>query len=169
MRTSRSSLKARSSVAKPAKAESLRRRADTLFRQLIRERDQWCQGDATLHQGGPCWGSLEVAHFHPRRHLVVRWDKNNAALLCQKSHRFMDEHEDLKWNFIGQRIGQVNLDLLRARRAEPWDGRQGYARVIEELKSDLRGWSLPGYLDDEPPAPQGASDLANGKPRPTGG
>lgn len=77
----------------------------------------------------------------------MRWDKDNAALLCEKAHQLLDGNPHMLANFFGHRLGQAKLNRLAERKTEGWGGRPEYARVIEELKAEIQGWSLPGYLD----------------------
>jgi hypothetical protein len=121
---------------KKTSSSSKRWTLDKLFRQFVRERDVTCQAAGLW--GVECMGELQVAHFHPRRHLSVRWDPDNAALLCELGHhRYADEHQDTKWFWIAARLGSERFAELSERRRQPWHG--GYDRMKAEVLSLLNG------------------------------
>ena len=81
---------------------------DRLFSQYIKLRDKWCQ-----RCGGT--GGLQTSHFIGRSRRIVRWDEDNACLLCFGCHMYLTAHptEHVQW-FINH-LGEEKLDLLMAR------------------------------------------------------
>jgi hypothetical protein len=119
---------------KSTSASSKRRTLDSRFRAFIRERDRTCQAAGLW--GVTCDGDLQVAHFHPRRYLSVRWEPSNAALLCALGHHlYLDMHQDVKWFWIAARLGSEQFNSLAERRRIPWD--RDYSRAMEELTTLL--------------------------------
>ena len=121
----------------PVKTSAKHRRdyADQRWRKLIRERDQVCQARGLWDR--ECGFALEAAHFYPRRHLSVRWDLDNGALLCSIHHGWFDGHEPEKWAWVAERLGPQRLLALRMRRDEAWH--KNYDRVHEELAGPKYG------------------------------
>jgi hypothetical protein len=114
---------------KETSVDSKRRTLDKLFRDFIRERDRTCQAEGLW--GVPCAGVLQVAHFHSRRYLSVRWEPSNAALMCLVHHFHADTHQDLKWFWVAARLGSVRFDALGEKRTQLWD--RDYQRAASEL------------------------------------
>ena len=81
---------------------------DKLFAQYIKLRDKWCQR---------CGGAsgLQTAHFHSRRKRSVRYDPDNACLLCFGCHIYLDGNPLEKVEFFKQILGEEAFDLLNAR------------------------------------------------------
>ena len=61
-------------------------------------------------------GSLEVAHFHSRRHENTRFDEENTLCLCRvRCHQYFDTHRTEFEAFMLERLGQERYDLLELR------------------------------------------------------
>lgn len=103
--------------------------ADRLFREYIRERDQTCRMGPT-----DCDGPLEAAHVFPRRRKSVRWDPDNAVLLCAYKHHYWFDTEGLqRWAWIQHELGAERYEALSVRQLQPFD--RDYDRVLAELKA----------------------------------
>mgnify|MGYP001590095436 FL=1 len=94
-------------------------RLDTLFAQVIKQRDQWtCQRCGKKFVPGHAQG-LDTSHIFGRRHKSVRWQPLNAKSLCFTCHRWWHENptESGKW-------------------AEAFLGREKYACLVA-LKNEI--------------------------------
>tara|TARA_Y100000310_G_C20666795_1_gene807965 strand:- start:1442 stop:1786 length:345 start_codon:yes stop_codon:yes gene_type:complete len=80
---------------------------DKMFSQYVKLRDQWCQR---------CGGTtgLQAAHFYSRRKRQVRYDPDNACLLCFGCHSYLDSNPLEKIEFFQKRLGE-GFELLQAR------------------------------------------------------
>ena len=80
---------------------------DKLFAQYIKLRDKWCQR---------CGGTsgLQTAHFFGRARKSVRWDEDNACLLCFGCHQYFHSRplEFVEW--FKSRLGD-KFELLQGR------------------------------------------------------
>ena len=81
---------------------------DKLFSQCIKKRDKVCQR---------CGGTrgLQTAHFHSRRKKMIRWDEDNACLLCFGCHIYLDSEPLEKVEFFQKRLGEMPFILLTVR------------------------------------------------------
>jgi len=101
--------------------------ADRLFREYIRERDKTCQMESA-----ECWGELQAAHFVGRGRKSVRWNRDNACLLCEEHHRRLDTDPIGKHSFFADRLGEERFTALHMKSREAFD--RDYDRVIGELR-----------------------------------
>jgi len=81
---------------------------DRLFARYIKLRDKVCQ-----RCGGT--GGLQTSHFWGRAKKSVRWDEENACLLCMGCHMYLTAHPYEHTEFFKKRIGERAFDLLMAR------------------------------------------------------
>src|SRR6266498_4513799 len=90
--------------------------ADRLFRQYIRERDKTCQMESAR-----CWGELQVAHFIGRSRKAVRWNRDNATVLCFTHHRQMT-NDPIRWqSWFAVRLGEERFTALHMKSREAFD------------------------------------------------
>lgn len=66
-----------------------------------------------------CWvcGSRasDAAHLFSKRYQSTRWDLDNGRALCREHHLHYTKH-DLEWKaYLGNRLGLVAFEALRAR------------------------------------------------------
>jgi 5-methylcytosine-specific restriction endonuclease McrA len=94
---------------------AVEKRADALFRKLIKDRDRWtCQSCGRSFPVGS--DQLECAHFIPRGNRTVRWHLLNAAALCLGCHARL-QHTPEEDAFFEKRLGKW-ADWLRVRARE---------------------------------------------------
>lgn len=96
-----------------------RSKADILFSEFIRERDDWtCQ---RCHI--PCHdnrGYLDCSHFFSRAKKSVRFDADNAVAFCKKCHDyFTGKNYQEHLNFFVKRLGIRKFELLEVRAQTP--------------------------------------------------
>lgn len=93
--------------------KSLIRTCDNLFREYIKLRDKCCQ---RCHVSV---GKLETAHFYSRSYKQVRFDPDNACLLCFKCHFLFAHMQPLEFvDFWIKRIGDKSMENLSKKRNE---------------------------------------------------
>ena len=92
------------------------RYTDGLFRKWRLVRDNFtCQKCGQPYSSDNA-GSLEVAHFHSRRHENTRFDEENTLCLCRvRCHQYFDTHRTEFEAFMLERLGQEKYDLLELR------------------------------------------------------
>ena len=103
--------------------------ADRLFRDIIRNRDKsLCQNcSSPFHP--------QLAHIISRRYYTVRWDTNNALILCAKCHARWTYHP-LEWEqWIIKRIGQEEYETLK-RKALSYE-KINYKELVSKLSDQL--------------------------------
>ena len=85
---------------------------DKLFSQYIKLRDKVCQR---------CGGNngLQTAHFYGRARHSVRYDPDNACLLCFGCHRYLDSNPIEKTEFFQKRLGEEGFAFLQVRKEMP--------------------------------------------------
>ena len=85
---------------------------DRLFAQYIKLRDKTCQ-----YCGGT--GGLQTAHFWGRGMKSVRWDVDNACLLCFGHHQYFHSRplEYVEW--FSNRLNEEAFINLQARANTP--------------------------------------------------
>ncbi len=85
---------------------------DKLFSSYIKARDKYCQR---------CGGSsgLQTSHFHGRAKRSVRWDTDNARLLCFGCHQYFHSQPAEHTEWFKQYLGEEAYDLLKARANTP--------------------------------------------------
>jgi len=75
---------------------------------------------------------LECSHFHGRRKVVTRYDKENVAALCHSCHMYLGEHPNIHSGWFRQRLGSDRYELLNNRA-------QQIVKIDKEaLKLDLK-------------------------------
>ena len=80
---------------------------DNLFRVYIKARDKSCQRCHTT------MGKLETAHFYSRAYRNIRFEPDNACLLCFKCHYLFAHREPLEFaEFWKKRLGEERMNLL---------------------------------------------------------
>ncbi len=106
-----------------------RDKLDLLFSKCIHLRDKYCQR---------CGGTsgLQTAHFHGRARKSVRWDEENACLLCFGCHQYFHSHPLEFVEFFKKRLGE-RFDLLNGR-----------ARIPNKPDKALIEMYLKGRLND---------------------
>ena len=92
------------------------RYTDGLFRKWRRIKDNYtCQKCGQPYSSDNA-GSLEVAHFHSRRHENTRFDEENTLCLCRvRCHQYFDTHRTEFEAFMLERLGRERYDLLELR------------------------------------------------------
>ena len=87
---------------------------DKLFSEFIRKRDKVCQ------KCGRSVGKLDAAHCFTRAKKSVKYDPDNACLLCwNPCHLYYDHHDTEKKEFFRKRLGKRAYDLLDYRAHRP--------------------------------------------------
>jgi len=84
---------------------------DDIFRQIIRLRDN------SICQKSGLRNNIEVAHYHSRKHLRLRWELDNSCCLNGGIHRYWAhvESEDFR-DFWIKRIGQERFNELKLKK-----------------------------------------------------
>jgi len=81
---------------------------DKLFAKVILLRDKYCR-----RCGGS--GGLQTSHFHGRSKRSVRWDEDNAVLLCFGCHQYFHSQPQEHVEWFKQRLGEEKYNNLRGR------------------------------------------------------
>ena len=85
------------------------RRADKVVGDFVKARDKVCQAE------GEHKGPLQWAHIVSRRYRAIRWDANNAVVLCAGHHMGFTGNP-LKWDeWVEKRIGVEAYAELKRR------------------------------------------------------
>jgi len=89
--------------------------ADSWFSKCVRERANWkCEVCKTQYPQNA--KGLHCSHFFGRRAYGVRFDPNNAFAHCFGCHRHMGSNPDDFREWVENKIGMENIQLLRERR-----------------------------------------------------
>lgn len=67
----------------------------------------------------PAWKQLHCAHYHGRRKKSTRWDEDNCSGLCFGCHQYFHENYDEFTEWLKQRLGEEEFDLLNSRARTP--------------------------------------------------
>jgi 5-methylcytosine-specific restriction endonuclease McrA len=84
---------------------------DDLFREFIRRRDKVCQvcGKAT---------DLQVSHIFSRSNRAIRWDEDNAMLLCKRHHLYWAHKNPVEFaEFVRNKLGEWKYEALKMRKS----------------------------------------------------
>lgn len=81
---------------------------DRLFSRYILARDKYCQRCGGL-------GGLQTSHFWGRARRSVRWDEDNACLLCFGCHMYFTAHPFEHTEWFGNRLGEDKFNMLLSR------------------------------------------------------
>lgn len=111
------------------KRKTLKKQADTLWSQFVRQRDRVCQ---SCGHDGSQW-VLQGAHIIGRRYLAVRFDPDNGMALCVRCHLYFT-HRGLEWVDF---VGEERWFELKAKAQAPHP-RPDYEAIIADLKARLR-------------------------------
>lgn len=84
---------------------------DKLFSQVIKARDKWCQ-----RCGGT--GGLQTSHFWGRKRSLVRYDEDNAVLLCFGCHQYFHSNPAEHTAWFKQHLGEEKFNLLEGRASQ---------------------------------------------------
>ena len=116
-----------------------RNKYDITFSEFIKLRDRVCQ------KCGKSTGQLECSHIFSRRHIGIRWDADNAKLLCGVCHR--DYHsnpvESAEWlkGIIGEnKYNRLRIKANTVAKLKSWDKdeiRKIHLENIEKIKSGI--------------------------------
>ena len=100
---------------------------DKLFSRYIKLRDKYCQRCGRSN-------SLQTAHLIGRRNHAVRYDPDNACLLCFYDHQYFHENPLELVEFFKARLGEEGFDMLnnRARITYPKPDKQAIELYLEE-------------------------------------
>src|SRR4030042_1340747 len=81
---------------------------DKLFSRYIKARDKVCQR---------CDGKtgLQCSHYHSRRKRSVRWDEDNACLLCFGCHIYFHGEPLKATEFWKKRLGKKIFEIVNIR------------------------------------------------------
>ena len=86
---------------------------DITFSEFIKKRDVYCQ------KCGKSDGKLECSHIFSRRHQGLRYDEDNAKLLCFGCHRWWHENPPEAIEWLKSIIGEDAYNKLRIRAHKP--------------------------------------------------
>ncbi len=103
---------------------------DKLFSKYIKARDKVCQR---------CGGKtgLQTSHFHSRRKRSVRWDEDNACLLCMGCHQYFHGEPIKAMEFWKKRLGKKVFEIVNIRAENVY--KVDLAAVELYLKAKLKG------------------------------
>lgn len=106
---------------------ALRKKADDLFRDAVRERDGWACRNCESTRLPQC------AHIVSRRYNAIRWNLGNAVCLCKSCHMKFTQ-DPLGWeDWVNERFGEARLRNLK------FMARQGVAKVDLERVVEVLG------------------------------
>ena len=102
---------------------------DKLFSQYIKARDKYCQ-----RCGGS--GGLQTSHFWGRKRQLVRYDPDNAVLLCFGCHQYLSANPAEHTAWFKKHLGEEAFELLesRANQVGKIDENAVYLYLKEKLK-----------------------------------
>ena len=93
---------------------------DTLFSKFIRMRAmQRVHGCEKCLAGKTDYKQLQCAHYKGRRKKSTRWDEDNCSGLCFGCHQYFEENHDEFTEWLKQRLGEEEFDLLNSRARTP--------------------------------------------------
>ena len=114
-------------------------KADRVFSQYIRTRDDWtCQRCKKRYE--PPTSALHCSHFMGRGKEATRFDENNACSLCYGCHMYFTAHPAEHYQWQIERLGQKEVDalVLRSNTYMKKDRQMAYLYWSERLK-ELNG------------------------------
>jgi hypothetical protein len=90
--------------------------ADRLAREFVLERDGYqC---FFCHRTPWTTNYLEWAHIITRGARHLRWDPDNAVILCHGDHAYFTDHPREWRRFVAEKFGSAHWDGLKRRQAE---------------------------------------------------
>lgn len=120
--------------------KTLKKKADTLFSQYIRQRDADEGGTVSCVTCRKLmfWKESECGHWVKRQHFSVRWDERNAAPQCTRCNHFMGGCQDEFSKYIIDRYGvEVHNEILQRKHEIKQMKRSDYEEVIGKYKTAL--------------------------------
>ncbi len=85
---------------------------DTLFSNMVRERDNWtCQKCGKYYPEGERQG-LHCSHIFSRRHRATRWEPYNAVAHCYSCHQYLGGNPVIFEAWARTYLGDYVLNLL---------------------------------------------------------
>lgn len=103
---------------------------DKLFAQYIKLRDKFCQ-----RCGGS--GGLQTSHFWGRGRKSVRYDEDNAVLLCFGCHQYFHANPAEHRDWFLKHLGQDAFDMLE-KRAQTIGNKPDLNLITLYLKAKLK-------------------------------
>lgn len=110
-------------------------KADKVFSQYIRTRDNWtCQRCKKRYE--PPTSALHCSHFMGRGKEATRFDENNCTSLCYGCHMYFTAHPAEHYQWQVERLGQKEVDalVLRSNTYMKKDRQMAYLYWSERLK-----------------------------------
>ncbi len=102
----------------------LKKKADTLFSQYIRQKYADWKGDVSCYTCGKVapWKEMQCGHFIKRSNLSVRWDEENCRVQCAGCNVFKNgNYHEYTFRLLRE-IGEKGLKELeeKGRKMKQW-------------------------------------------------
>jgi len=103
----------------------LKKKADTLFSQVVRKRGH-CE--LQFFGGKRCGGVLQCSHVFSRARNSTRYNEENSFCACYGHHRYWHQHPIEATRFVENKYGREKLDMLQ------WKSQQYKSWKVYELE-----------------------------------